>query len=94
MKVVWSPIAVERAAQIVESMRGDRTGATWRRLQAMLARVGGLSDNGLRGFGVPELDRRPHVGQVHFDPIRVIYRIEGERVVILTLWSIANDTRR
>jgi plasmid stabilization system protein ParE len=85
VKVVWSPTAVERAAQLVKSMRGDTTGAPWRWLQALLARVDGLSDNGLRGTGVRELDGRPHVGQVQFAPIRVIYRIERDRVVVLTL---------
>jgi toxin ParE1/3/4 len=87
MKVLWSPIAEERAAQIVEGIRRKDAGAAWRWLQAMLARVRALSRNALRGYGVPELDHRPHIGEILFAPYRILYRIDGRRVVILALRS-------
>ena len=85
MKIVWSPLAEERSAHIVESMRRENAGAAWRWLQALLARVRALSKNALRGTGVPELDKRPRIGEIRHAPFRVIYRIDGRRVVILTL---------
>ncbi|MFI5245932.1 MAG: type II toxin-antitoxin system RelE/ParE family toxin [Gemmatimonadales bacterium] len=90
MKVVWSPIAEERAAHIVEGIRREDAGAAWRWLQAMLARVRGLSTNAVRGYGVPELDHRPHIGEILFAPYRVIYRIDARRVAILALRSARN----
>jgi plasmid stabilization system protein ParE len=87
MKVIWSPIAEERAAHIVEGIRREDVGAAWRWSQAMLARVSALSRNALRGFGVPELDHRPHIGEILVAPYRVLYQIDGTRVVILTFRS-------
>lgn len=79
MKVVWTPIAEERAAEIVASMRCDRTGAAWRWLQGMLARIRGVSKG-------PH-PRGERVGEVFFAPCRIIYSVASDRLVILTLRS-------
>jgi len=83
MKVVWTPIAEERAAEIVASMRADRTGAAWRWLQGMLARIRGVS-RAHHGRGM----RGARFGDVFFAPCRIIYRVDSERLVILTLRSV------
>ena len=84
MKVVWAPLAVQRVQDVIDSLRSDRTGVAWRYLQALLARVRGLRNTGLRGYVVREVDR-PYIGQVLVAPCRVIYRIDRDRIVILTL---------
>ena len=84
MRIVWTPLAEGRADQIVRSMRADRTGAAWRWLQAMLARVSGLSRIERPTDGVHEL---------FFAPCRIIYRIERDRIVILTLWLVARHRK-
>ena len=81
MNVVWTPLAEQRAAEIVASMCADRTGAAWRWLQAMLARIRGVSRS-------PNVDAG-RVGEVFFAPCRIIYTVEAERLVILTLRSAA-----
>jgi plasmid stabilization system protein ParE len=80
VRIVWTPLAEQRAAAFVESMRADRTGAAWRWLQGMLARVRGLSRNPERGESS---------GELFFAPCRVIYRIGPDRIVILTLQPVA-----
>lgn len=78
MKVAWTPLAEERVVQFIDSMRSDRTGAAWRWLQALLARVRGLS-RGADG------EAGAHLGEIFFDPCRIVYRIESDRLVILTV---------
>jgi len=79
MKVVWTALAEQRAAQILTSMKQDRTGAAWRWLQSLLARLRGISqyDNLSEGLG-----------EAYFPPCRIIYRVEPGRIVILTLHAI------
>ena len=84
MNVVWTPLAEERAAQLVESMQVDRTGAAWRWLQGLLRRIRGLSQLDDRGDGV---------GESFFAPCRIIYRIEAGRIVILTLRSVGRQRK-
>jgi hypothetical protein len=84
MNIVWTPLAEERAAQLVVSMRGGRTGAAWRWLQGLLGRIRGLSQLEDRGDGV---------GESFFAPCRIIYRIEARRIVILTLRSVGRHRK-
>ena len=79
MNVYWTPLAEERARQIVASMKADRTGAAWRWLQAMLGRVHGISKYDNLGEGLRES---------YFSPCRIIYRVESDRIVILTLHAV------
>ena len=87
MKIVWSPLAEERLAEVITRMRRERTGAGWRWLQGLLVIIGNLPAAALDGFGVPELTGRSCIGQVYVDPCRVVYRIDESRIVILTIRS-------
>jgi plasmid stabilization system protein ParE len=84
MMIVWTPVAEERAAELVSSMKGDRTGAAWRWLQAMLARVRGLAQYEGMGEGLRES---------YFAPCRIIYRVETDRMVILTLQPVGRHRK-
>jgi plasmid stabilization system protein ParE len=79
MKVAWTPLAEARAAEIVASMRADRSGAAWRWLQAMLARIRGVS-HAYQARGA-----RGRIAEVFFAPCRIVYIVESERLVIVTL---------
>lgn len=109
MRVAWTPLAEARAAEIVDSMRVDRTGAAWRWLQTMLGRIKGVSkglqerrthtehgEHSAHGeHGAPGEHRAPgehgapgeraRIAEVFFAPCRIVYLIEPERLVILTL---------
>jgi plasmid stabilization system protein ParE len=85
VKIVWSPLAEDRAAHIVTRLRHENPGMAWRWTQAMLARTRALSGYATRGLGLPELPPRRSIGQVIFEPIRIIYRVDREQIVILTL---------
>ena len=90
MRVVWSPTAEARAAHFIERMRRENRGAGWRWTQRLLALVGGLARRSLRGRGVEELNRRVRIGKIVVEPCRVIYRVDHDRVVILTIRLVRN----
>ena len=87
MQVVWSPIAEERAAMRVKRLWRTQRGVAWRWTQALLYRIGALVTRAARGSAVPELARRPRIAEIRHAPVRIIYRIDADRVVILTLRS-------
>lgn len=84
-EVVWSPIAEAQAARFIERIRLQNRGTAWRWTQRLLALVAGLARRSLRGHGVRELDRRVRVGEILIEPCRVIYRVDEDQVVILTI---------
>jgi ParE toxin of type II toxin-antitoxin system, parDE len=86
MNVTWTPLAEERAVQFIASMRSDRTGAAWRWLQALLARIRGLSRS-------PDGAAGAQLGEIHFDPCRIVYRIESDRLVILTIRAVGTHRK-
>jgi plasmid stabilization system protein ParE len=84
MKVFWSPLARQRVLEIAEWIRWDKPGAAARWVERLLAEVETLADLPRRGRVVPELDR-PEVRELLFGNYRVIYRIEEDELVILTV---------
>lgn len=84
MQVVWSPLARERVLKIVEQIRWDKPMAASRWLKRLLAEVETLPEMPRRCRVVPELERAD-VRELLFGNYRVIYRIEEEALVILTV---------
>jgi plasmid stabilization system protein ParE len=83
MKVVWSPLAEQRAMGAVDYIAEDRPAAAkW--LEGLLNHVAQLDQLAERGRMVPEIGR-PAYRELLFAPYRVIYRVDASRVVILTL---------
>ena len=96
MRVAWTPRAEESAAAVVESMRGDRTGAAWRWLQGMLAKVRALAKDPRHAFVVRELARSANggvYGEVYVEPCRIIFRIDLTRIAILTLRPVGRHKK-
>ncbi len=88
MRVVWSPLAEQRAMEAVDYIAEDRPEAAARWLEGLLDHVAQLDQLAERGRVVPEIGRSAF-REVLFAPYRVIYRViyrvDATRVVILTL---------
>ena len=84
MKVVWAPLAEQRALEAVEAIANDRPQAAAAWLDELLARVAALDKFAKRGRVVPEIGKPTHRQLLHH-PYRVVYRIDPTQVVILTL---------
>ena len=84
MKVVWSPLAAQRAMEAVDYIALDRpsTAEIW--LEKLLECVGRLEQFEQHGRTVPEIGI-PAYREILHAPYRVIYRVDEARVVILTL---------
>ena len=84
MKVVWSPLAEQRALEAVEYIAKDRPQAAAAWLEELIERVGSLNQFAQRGRLVREIGH-PGYREILHSPYRIIYRIDTARVVILTL---------
>ncbi|MCC7001825.1 MAG: type II toxin-antitoxin system RelE/ParE family toxin [Gemmatimonadaceae bacterium] len=84
MKVIWSPLAEQRAIEAVDSIATDRPQAAADWLEELIARVEALGKFAKRGRVVPEIGKVTHRQIFHY-PSRIIYRIDASQVVILTI---------
>ena len=84
MKVIWSPLAEQRALEAVDFIARDRPPAAAAWLEELLERVGALDRFAKRGRVVPEIGQTTHRQVFHY-PYRIIYRIDASQVVILTI---------
>ena len=84
MRVVWSPLAIERAAEAATYIARDTPIAARRWVDGLFAAAGTLSRLPERGRLVPEL-RRADIRELLFGDYRIVYRVEARRVAILTV---------
>ena len=84
MRVVWAPLALERAAEIARYIAADRPAGAARWIDRLVQIVATLRSQPRRGRRVPELDR-DYLREVLHGEYRVIYRVDARRVVILTV---------
>jgi len=84
MKVVWSPLALERVEEIADYIAADNVDAARVFLIDIFAAVGRLRSFPKSGREVPEVNR-PDIREIIFKKYRVIYRVARQQVSILTV---------
>ncbi len=84
MRIIWSPLAVERLAEITSHIAAHRSGAAEDLAEAIFAAVDRLDDFPEIGRQIPEFGR-PDLRELLCLKYRIIYRITGERLEILTI---------
>ena len=85
MKVVWSPLALERVEAIADYIAEDNVDAARVFLIDIFAAVGRLRSFPQSGRSVPEVNR-PDIREILFKKYRVVYRVARQQVSILTIW--------
>lgn len=83
VRVFWSPQAEARAERIVMRLRAKNRGMAWRWTQAFLARTRSLYAP--HDSGMPLLPTERRISAVVFMPVRIIFRVDRDRIVILVL---------
>lgn len=83
MKIVWSPLALERVEEIARYIAEDKPNAAVEWVDGIFDVVARLSDFPESGRIVPEVGAR-RIREVLFGAYRVIYSI-GDQVYILTV---------
>lgn len=84
MRIVWSPLAIDRIADIAAVIATDNQSAAEKWVRSVFARVSQLGKYPESGPMVPELGR-PEIRQLPHPPYRIIYRVEPKRLLILTV---------
>jgi toxin ParE1/3/4 len=82
--VTWSPRAVERVAEIAVWIAADNTHAAHELVENIFTAAERLQDFPESGRQVPEFGR-PDLREIICRKYRIIYRIRGNRVAILTV---------
>jgi plasmid stabilization system protein ParE len=91
LKIIWSPLAIDRAYEAAAYIAQDRPEAALKWLNGLFAVTDRLSKFPRSGRVVPEIASEEFREVVYRSSHRVIYRIEGTFVSILTVRSFAQE---
>ena len=84
MKIIWSPLAIERTSEIAEYIAQDKPSAAEKWIDTVFAKVETLSSTPEIGRIVPEI-RNSQFRELIYGNYRIIYRIEAKQISILTI---------
>ena len=84
MRIVWSPLAVERASEIVDYIAQDKPLAAEKWIHTVSSKVEELRPNPEIGRIVPEINER-QFRELIYGNYRIIYHIETKQISILTI---------
>ncbi len=84
MKIIWSPLSLDRTAEIAEYISFDNMTAAKRWVKNIIKKVDILKSSAKAGRIVPEIERE-EIRELIYGNYRIIYRVEIVRVVVLTI---------
>jgi toxin ParE1/3/4 len=84
MKIIWSPLAVDRASEIAEYIAQDNPTAAENWVNAVFTHIEQLKKFPESGRIVPGINNN-FFRELMYGNYRIIYRIEETRVSILTI---------
>ena len=84
MKIIWSPLAVDRAAEIAEYISRDNPTAAKKWVDTVFSKVEQLKSFPESGRIVPEINSKDF-RELIYGNYRIVYRVEKRQVSILTI---------
>jgi len=84
VKIIWSPLAIDRASEIAEYIAQDKPSAAEKWINTVFSKVGQLKSSPEIGRVVPEI-RNDKFRELIYGNYRIIYRIEKTQISILTI---------
>ena len=84
MKVVWSPLAIDRIAEIASYIAADNPNAAEKWIHKIFGRTEQLADFPQSGHHIAETPRKD-IRELISGNYRIIYRIDLRQVSILTV---------
>ncbi len=84
MKIIWSPLAIDRTSEIAEYISMDNPIAANQWIDNIFEKVLILKLSPKMGRTVPEINRK-EIREIIFGNYRIIYRIEKINISILTI---------
>lgn len=84
MKIIWSPLAIDRASEIVGYIAQDKPSAAEKWIDTVFSKVEQLKSSPEIGGIVPEI-KNDQFRELIYGNYRIIYRVEKKRISILTI---------
>jgi plasmid stabilization system protein ParE len=84
MKIVWPPLAIDRAAEIAEYIAQDKPSAAENWVDTVFLKVERLKSSPALGRIVPEISSNQFI-ELIYGNYSIIYRIEKNQISILTI---------
>ncbi len=84
MKIVWSPLAVQRVQEIADYIALDSKKAALKWVDTIFGKVKVLETGSHVGRKVPELNL-PDIRELIFGNYRIIYRVLKNQIAIVTV---------
>ena len=84
MKIIWSPLAIDRTTEIVEYISQDNPSAAMIWVQTLFDKVQLLKSSPKSGRVVPETHRED-IRELIYGNYRIIYRVEKNKISVLTV---------
>jgi toxin ParE1/3/4 len=84
MKIVWSPLAVDRASEIAEYIARDKPSAAEKWIDTVFSKVDQIRSSPEIGRVVPEI-KNESFRELIYGNYRIIYRIDKRQISILTI---------
>jgi toxin ParE1/3/4 len=84
MKMIWSPLAVDRASEIVDYIAQDKASAAEKWIDTVFSKVSQLKSSPETGRIVPEIGNN-QIRELIYGNYRIIYRIEKKKLSILMI---------
>ena len=84
MRIIWSPLAVDRATEIADYIARDKPSAAENWIETVFSKVEQLKTSPEIGRVVPEINNS-QFRELIYGNYRIIYRIEKKQISILTI---------
>jgi toxin ParE1/3/4 len=84
MRILWSPLALDRVAEITEYIAADNPGAAENWVNAVFEKVKELKKFPEIGRVIPEVDNKS-IRELIYGNYRIVYRVEETRLSVLTV---------
>jgi len=94
VRVVWSPLAIERAYEAAAYIAGDKPEAALRWLDGLFEATDRLKKLPDSGRVVPEIALPAFREIVYRHAYRIVYRVEKSRILVLTVRNFAQPLDR
>ena len=84
MKIIWSPLAIERASEISDYIAQDNPTAAISWVETLFDKVNILKSSPKSGRMVPET-QRDDIREIIYGNYRIIYAVTKNKICILTI---------
>ena len=84
MKIIWSPLAIDRASEIAEYTTQDKSSTAEKWINTVFSKIEQLESSPEIGRVVPEI-RNDQFRELIYGNYRITYRIEKKQISILTI---------